>query len=146
MFVPLKVLIADNDTNGLESPRAAWEEFDYLKNLDIDFVQPVEAAIEKAKDNYYDLAFIDLVFTPDAEGDPGGQTILTSMSNTSPGCVRAVATGYKRENIDVILNLVSSLEGGEVLFVNKFVGESSGYVEILKNKFSERFDATWELD
>ncbi|MFG1930874.1 phosphotransferase [Mycobacterium sp. NPDC048908] len=146
MFVPLKVLIADNDANGLESPRAAWDEFDYLEKLDIDFVQTVDAAIEAARDNYYDLAFIDLVFTPDAEGDPGGQAVLTSMSNTSPGCVRAIATGYKRENIDVILNLVSSLEGGEVLFVNKFVGESSGYVEILKNKFSERFNATWELD
>lgn len=92
-----RILVVDDDEVVLESLRELLE----LKGYDVDTAEDGKEAIRKSKDNFYNLALLDIKL-PDMEGTE----LLTKMHRNTPQMMKIMITGYPTlENAVEALNL-----------------------------------------
>ena len=80
-----RILVVDDD----ESIRKTIATILKEKGYAVETAQNGKEAIEKSKNNFYNLALIDIRL-PDMEGTK----LLTSMKETTPKMVKIIVTGY----------------------------------------------------
>lgn len=92
-----RILVVDDDQVVLESLR----EYLTLKGYDVDTAENGREAIERSKDNYYNLALLDIKL-PDMQGTE----LLIKMHRNTPQMMKIMITGYPTlENAVEALNL-----------------------------------------
>jgi len=80
-----RILAVDDDQNILKVVQAILQE----KGYEVDTAQTGEEAINKTKENTYDLMLIDIRL-PDTEGTE----LLTKIHDTKPKIRKIIVTGY----------------------------------------------------
>jgi len=147
MFSKVRILVADNEKFGLQLAEMQISDMELSQYVDIvGFGKTTEEVRELVKTKYFDAAFIDLVWGGSEAGSEAGKTLLKYIQRNSPGCLNAIVTAYKKEHVDIILDIVSATTGGSVYFVNKNASDTSPYAALLHNKFRQRMDAGWAIE
>ena len=80
-----KIIVVDDEESIRRTISMTLEHAGYL----VDTAENGEQAIEKAEENFYNLALIDIRL-PDMEGTD----LLTTMKETTPKMVKIILTGY----------------------------------------------------
>jgi two-component system response regulator PilR (NtrC family) len=80
-----KILVVDDEESIRRTISMTLEHAGYL----VDTAENGEQAIEKAEENFYNLALIDIRL-PDMEGTE----LLTALKETTPKMVKIILTGY----------------------------------------------------
>ncbi len=121
-----KILIVDDDEAILRS----LKEFFELKGYDVDTAEDGETAIAKSKDNFYNLALLD-VRLPNMEGTK----LLTKLYKNTPKMMTIMVTGYP-----ALENAVEALNLGADAYVTKPVNPVK-LLKIVEEKLKEQEEA-----
>lgn len=80
-----RILIVDDDREILKTFSSVLKDAGYI----VDTAETGGDAIEKSKDNFYNVALIDIRL-PDMEGTK----LLTALKETAPKMIKIIVTGY----------------------------------------------------
>ncbi|MFI5450082.1 MAG: response regulator [Candidatus Bathyarchaeia archaeon] len=80
-----RILIVDDDREILKTFSTLLKDAGYM----VDTAETGRDAIEKSKDNFYNVALIDIRL-PDMEGTK----LLTALKETAPKMIKIIVTGY----------------------------------------------------
>jgi DNA-binding NtrC family response regulator len=120
------ILIVDDDIDILGSFKQILE----LEGYKIDTAECAEDGIEKVKENFYNLALLDIKL-PDMEGTD----LLVVIHKLRPGIMKIMVTGYA-----AVDNAVLCLNRGADAFLLKPI-EPEKLIDVVKEKLEEQEEA-----
>ncbi len=125
-MVEKKILIVDDDKAILES----FESILKSEGYQVDFAESAENACDLSKQNYYDLAFLDIKL-------PGmnGTTLLRKLHESRPMMMKVMVTGHAS-----LENAVDSVNQGADGYLTKPV-KPDVLLETVKEKLAEQEEA-----
>jgi len=118
-----RILIVDDDKDILESIKEILEADGYR----LDTAENGCEAIEKAKNNFYNMALLDIKL-PDMEGTE----LLTQLPATTPKMMKVIITGYPSQD-----NAIRSLNLGADAYLTKPIWPEK-LLEVVENKLREQ--------
>jgi len=112
-----KILVVDDDRSLLET----YRDYFVMNGYDVDTAMTGKEAIQKSKENYYNIALLDIRL-PDIEGTK----LLTKLHCETPKMMKIMLTGYpcpenavQSVNLGADAFLVKPVELGKLLTVVK---------------------------
>ena len=121
-----RILIVDDDKSLLES----LTEILKLEGYEVDTAETGREAIEKSKDQFYNLALLDIKL-PDMEGTE----LLTKLHGTMPRMMKIMVTGHPS-----LQNAVQSVDLGADAYVMKPV-KPKELLKVVEEKLREQSEA-----
>jgi DNA-binding NtrC family response regulator len=128
-----KILVIDDDESIRKVLKTILEDEGYT----VDTAENGKQAIKKTKENFYNLALIDIKL-PDMEGTK----LLTEMRDTFPEMVKIIITGFP-----TMQNAIEAVNKGADGYVTKPIDDMDGFLSKIrehlqkqqeKKKFSEK--------
>jgi len=126
MLKKKRILIVDDDKSLLESLTKILQ----VEGYDIDTAETGREAIEKSKDQFYNLALLDIKL-PDMEGTE----LLTKLHGTMPRMMKIMVTGHPS-----LQNAVQSVDLGADAYVMKPV-KPKELLKVVEEKLREQSEA-----
>jgi len=100
-----RILVIDDDETITTVFRAGLKH----EGFNVDVASSGKEAIEKAKDQFYNLALIDIRLP-----DMAGTKLLTEMKDTTPRMRKIIVTGYPD-----LQNAIASVQNGADFYITK---------------------------
>ena len=119
-----RILVIDDDEGIRESLARILE----LDGYQVDRAKTGIEAVEKSKQNFYNLALIDIRL-PDMEGTE----LLTAMQDTVPKMVKLIVTGYPSAN-----NAIDAANKGADGYLTKPIVDIEGFLQKIKEHLKKQ--------
>ena len=146
MSVPIRVLICDNDPEQLDTLRDEFEDADFLGSMVLEYASDITKAKRLIAEQYFDIAFVDLMFHP-TDDEELGRDIIDHLRTVAPGCLKVLMTSYARAQYSAVFDTVSSSTGGKTFLLNKTdTSVTAQAATLVERFFKSRLHPAWNLE
>lgn len=140
----IRILVADNDPEVFPVFEIQLAQYGLQDHIELIRAHEPAEALKAIDDNYLDMAFVDLMFSPD-DRDDSGLAVLTRLGERSPRCIPVLMTAYVSRNFAEVSRRTTTMTGGRTYLYNKSDHTGAQIPTLIKNFFQERIDAEWSM-
>lgn len=140
-----KLLICDNDVDHVDAIKGELADFGLFREDEVMTASTKNDAIELIKDNFFNLAFVDLMFSP-YDRERLGPDVLHELADKSPGCSAVMMTSFAKSQYAEAYRLSSGSEHSQTFLVDKTDKMSATYADIVRRLFASRVNPAWDLE
>lgn len=141
----IKVLIADNDTGILATFERQLAQYELDDAVQLVYAESVAEAEALIAEQYCNMAFVDLMFSP-GDRESAGLSFINHLLRAAPSCVPVLMTAYVSDNFMEVARLTTSLAGGRTYLLNKTDEQTAGVPTFVKNFFARELEAKWQFE